>query len=38
MDHLRGNYLERARRYHDDVLKFDLHPVGTDWQRLERLA
>src|SRR5207245_8307274 len=38
MNHLRGNYLERARRYHDDVLKFDLHPVGTDWQRLERLA
>jgi len=38
MNHLRGSFLQRARRYHDDVLKFELHSTGADWQRLERLA
>jgi len=38
MSHLRGSFLQRARRYFDDVLKFDLHPVTTDWPRLEHVA
>jgi len=36
---LRGSFLERARQYFDDVLKFDLHPPETtDWDRLRLLA
>jgi hypothetical protein len=35
---LRGNFLERARTYFDDVLKFPLHQPTTDWKRLEKLA
>ncbi len=38
MSRLKGDFLERARTYYDDVLKFDLHPLGTDWTRLQRLA
>jgi hypothetical protein len=38
MSHLKGNFLQRARRYFDDVLKLDLHPIDTDWSRLERLG
>jgi hypothetical protein len=38
MSRLRGTFLERARTYFDDVLKFDLHPVSADWSRIERLA
>jgi hypothetical protein len=35
---LRGGFLERARKYFDDVLRFDLHPVDTDWRRLGTIA
>ena len=36
---LRGSFLDRARMYFDDVLKFDLHPVeDANWDRLRVLA
>lgn len=35
---LNGGFVHRARLYFDYVLRLDLHPVGTDWTRLEMLA
>jgi hypothetical protein len=35
---LRGGQLKRARKYYKDFLNVELHPTGTDWRRLERLA
>ena len=35
---LRGSFMERARKYFDDVLRFDLHPIETDWDTLGLLA
>jgi len=35
---LRGGFLTRARRYFDDVLRFDLHPPKADWKRITMLA
>lgn len=38
ISHLRGTFLEAAKRYFDDVLRFPLHPSGTDWDRLKTIA
>ena len=35
---LRGGLQKRARKYFKDHLHVELHPKGTDWRRLERLA
>lgn len=35
---LKGSFVERAKRYFGSVLHFPLHPDGTDWPQLERLA
>jgi hypothetical protein len=35
---IRGTFLERARTYFDEVLRFPLHDPSVDWQRLEDLA
>lgn len=34
---LRGSFLDRAQKYFSHVLRFDLHPVTTDWSRLKGL-
>lgn len=38
MSDLRGDFLTRAKMYFQDVLKLELHPLATDWDRLKRLA
>jgi len=38
MRDLKGSFQESARKYFDHVLKFDLHPSGTDWNRLKTIA
>lgn len=38
LDDLRGNFLERARRYFRDVLRFELHTASADWPVLCDLA
>lgn len=38
INNLQGSFLEKARLYFDEVLRFDLHPIGTDWDRLKRIA
>ena len=38
MHDLNGGFVQRARRYFDDVLRLDLYPIDTDWTRLELLA
>jgi hypothetical protein len=35
---LNGTFPEKSRKYFGEVLRTDLHPIGTDWERLERLA
>jgi hypothetical protein len=34
---VRGAFVDRARKYFDEVLKFPLHHVGADWDRLAAL-
>lgn len=34
----RGGLLKQVRKYFKDSLGFELHPRGTDWERLERLS
>ncbi len=34
---IKGSFPESARTYFEDVLQFDLHPPGTDWNRLSVL-
>lgn len=34
---VRGTFVDRARRYFDEVLRFPLHHVGADWDRLTAL-
>lgn len=38
LDDLRGSFLERARRYFRDVLRFELHTRSADWPVLCDLA
>lgn len=33
-----GGFLEQARKYFDDVLRFELHPIETDWHQLTMIA
>jgi hypothetical protein len=35
---LRGDFLEQGRKYFEEVLHFDLHPVTADWVRLGMLG
>ena len=32
-----ANFLDSARKYYEDVLECELHPKGTDWERLSAL-
>lgn len=38
MNHLRGGFLQRFRRYSRDVLNLEIRPEDTDWTALERIA
>ena len=35
---LKGDFLERAKKYYSHILKFDLYTEGKAWQRVKMLA
>jgi hypothetical protein len=38
IDDLRGDFLERAKKYYKHILKFDLHVEDEAWQRVKMLS
>jgi hypothetical protein len=38
LKHLKGGFLEAAKRYYEGVLRFPLHGPDTDWGRLDAIA
>jgi hypothetical protein len=38
INQVRGDFLQRVRAYYKDVLKYELHREGTDWDRLDHVA